>query len=174
GNCTHTHAGFHQLFHITKVPPSMRTQNESSLAVGPSMRANSRYVPLLPTVNGKSMNPAALVGALAVLFCPAWMVTYCELDAVESVGLVHKEPAEAHSASFQTEVWAAAATVNRENTSAGITMRRKPATRVFMGPPSNPLTRAESNELPVSLQSVKRRSGRAPGHPRRRDPSTAS
>ena len=42
GNCVQIQAGFHQLFHITHAPPSILTQKESSLAVGPNTRANRR------------------------------------------------------------------------------------------------------------------------------------
>jgi hypothetical protein len=53
------------------------------------------------------MCPAVLVGALAVLLFPGWMVTYWELEAVASLGLFHNDPTDAHSASSQIDVdWA--------------------------------------------------------------------
>src|SRR5262245_20971731 len=80
------------------------------------------------------MCPAVLVGALAVLLFPAWMVTYWELDALTSVGLFHNDPTDPHSASSQIDcAWAAA--VNRTRTSAGRILRWKKETEVLIASP---------------------------------------
>src|SRR5262245_5232554 len=62
------------------------------------------------------------------------MVTYCELEAVESVVRFHSEPTVPHSASSQN-VCAPAAALKRARASAGSNLRRKLETSESMGSP---------------------------------------
>src|SRR5262249_41971769 len=47
--------------------------------------------------------PALLVGALAVLLLPGWMVRYLPSDAAPSDGVFHNDPSDPHSASSHTD-----------------------------------------------------------------------
>jgi hypothetical protein len=65
------------------------------------------------------------------------MATYDELEEFASAGLFHNDPTEAHSASSQMDVDCALATAvnNVRTTRAGIIVRWKTETKVFIAPP---------------------------------------
>src|SRR5689334_18035083 len=70
-------------FQFIQLPPSIRTQNESSLSVGAMVRPQNLYVPAAVTENGITVEP--LEGADDWLLLPDATVTYWPPEALASL-----------------------------------------------------------------------------------------